>query len=218
MKRYDAVVFDWDGTVMDSTHTIVTAIQNACQDLGLPVPASSEASWVIGLSLESALYRCAPTLTAEQYPRFLERYRYHFLRRDPEITLFDGILNVFSDLTERNVLLGVATGKSRLGLDRVLKAKQLESVFQVTRCADETRGKPHPAMLFEIMQQLDLQPEQIMMVGDTTHDVHMAQAAGVDSMAVTYGAHDKQTLLEAEPTVMVSSVREMHHWLLDRIR
>ncbi len=217
MKRYAAVVFDWDGTVMDSTHSIVSAIQGACRDLGLPVPAAREASWVIGLSLESALYRCAPDLTAEQYPRFIERYRHHFLARDPEIRLFEGITDVFSSLRQRQVLLGVATGKSRLGLDRALRAKSLEQVFHATRCADETRGKPHPAMLLEIMSELRLEPEQVLMIGDTTHDIHMATAAGVDSMAVTYGAHDKQTLLESEPTVMVSSVRDMQHWLLDRV-
>ena len=217
MKGYAAVIFDWDGTVMDSTHTIVTAIQNACADLALPVPPAEQASWVIGLSLESALYRCVPDLTTEQYPRFLERYRHHFLARDPEIKLFDGIERVLGSLRERQVTLGVATGKSRVGLDRVLRAKQLHDMFHATRCADESQSKPHPAMLFELMDELDLKPEQVLMVGDTTHDIHMATAAGVDSMAVTYGAHDKQTLLAAEPTVMISSVRDMHHWLLDRV-
>lgn len=217
MKRYSAVIFDWDGTVMDSTHTIVTAIQNACADLSLPVPTRNDASWVIGLSLESALYRCVPTLSASQYPLFIERYRHHFFSRDPEMVLFDGVEQVFSDLKTRQVLLGVATGKSRVGLDRVLNERQMHGIFSATRCADESMGKPHPAMLFELMEELSLQPEQVLMVGDTTHDVHMASAAGVDSMAVTYGAHDKQTLLQAQPTVMVSTVRDMHNWLLERV-
>lgn len=217
MKRYSAVIFDWDGTVMDSTHSIVTAIQNACADLSLPVPSRHEASWVIGLSLESALYRCVPTLSASQYPQFIERYRHHFFSRDSDMVLFEGVEQVFSDLKNRQVVLGVATGKSRVGLDRVLQTASLHSVFDATRCADESMGKPHPAMLFELMEELSLQPEQVLMVGDTTHDVHMATAAGVDSMAVTYGAHDKQTLLEAQPTVMVSTVRDMHNWLLQRV-
>lgn len=217
MKRYAAVIFDWDGTVMNSTHSIVTAIQNACADLDLPVPAASEASWVIGLSLEAALYRCVPDLTAKEYPLFIERYRHHFLSRDPDIQLFDGIVDLFSELKTRNIALGVATGKSRVGLDRALQAKQLGQVFDATRCADETASKPNPAMLFEIMSELCLQPHQVLMVGDTTHDVHMATAAGVDSMAVTYGAHDKPTLLASEPTVMVSSVRDMRHWVLERV-
>ncbi len=217
MKRYDAVVFDWDGTVMDSTHTIVTAIQSACTDVGLPVPDASQASWVIGLSLESALYHCVPELTAEQLPLFLDRYRFHFLQRDPEIKLFDGIVGLLEVLRTRQVVLGVATGKSRVGLDRVLGTTQLQNHFDTTRCADESFGKPHPGMLLEIMDELSLRPEQVLMVGDTSHDIQMATSAGMDSMAVTYGAHDKRTLLEAEPTVMVSSVHEMQAWLLDRV-
>ncbi len=217
MKRYAAVVFDWDGTVMDSTHSIVAAIQGACGDVGLPIPLDHDARWVIGLSLESALYRCVPTLTADQYPLFIERYRHHFLARDAGIKLFDGITDLLASLKARQVALGVATGKSRKGLDRVLQNMQLHAHFHVTRCADESCSKPHPAMLLEIMEELSLDPEQVLMVGDTTHDVQMAAAAGVDSMAVTYGAHDKDTLLRAEPTVMVGSVPEMQSWLLDRV-
>ena len=217
MKRYGAVIFDWDGTVMDSTHSIVAAIQGACADIDLPVPSVADASWVIGLSLESALYHCVPTLTAALYPEFLERYRYHFLRRDPEIKLFGGIEEVLFTLKSRNVLLGVATGKSRVGLDRVLDTMQLRNHFHSTRSADECFSKPHPAMLLEIMVELNVQPDQVLMVGDTSHDIQMATAAGVDSMAVTYGAHDEPTLITAEPTVMVSSVRDMKAWLLERI-
>ncbi|RTZ42485.1 HAD family hydrolase [Candidimonas sp. SYP-B2681] len=217
MKRYEAVVFDWDGTVMDSTHSIVAAIQSACEDVELPVPEASQASWVIGLSLESALYHCVPTLTADKLPLFLERYRFHFLRRDPEIKLFDGIVNLLELLRARQIILGVATGKSRVGLDRVLGNMKLQAHFDATRCADESMSKPHPAMLLEIMDELGLSPEQVLMVGDTSHDIQMATSAGVDSMAVTYGAHDQRTLLESRPTVMVSSVAEMQAWLLDRV-
>jgi phosphoglycolate phosphatase len=217
VKRYGAVVFDWDGTVMDSTHSIVAAIQAACVDLNLPVPDASQASWVIGLSLESALYRAVPELGAAQMPRFLERYRVHFLQRDPEIKLFDGIVDLLGALRTRDVALAVATGKSRIGLDRVLGTTQLHAHFHATRCADETQSKPHPAMLFELMEELDLEPSQVLMVGDTSHDIYMASSAGVDSMAVTYGAHDRKTLLAAEPTIMVSSVPEMQSWILERV-
>lgn len=217
MKRYKAVIFDWDGTVMDSTHSIVEAIQGACADVGLPIPPAEEASWVIGLSLESALYRCVPTLTAEQLPLFLERYRFHFLSRDPHLKLFDGMLDLLGALQQRDVTLGVATGKSRVGLDRVLGNMQLGGYFTATRCADESFSKPHPAMLLELMEELSLEPHAVLMVGDTSHDIQMATAAGVDSMAVTYGAHQKSILLKAEPTIMVSSVREMRSWLLERV-
>lgn len=218
MKRYGAVVFDWDGTVMDSTHSIVSAIQSACADLDLPIPSVENASWVIGLSLQSALYHAVPTLTAEKMPLFLERYRFHFLLRDPEIKLFDGILQLFGSLRARRILLGVATGKSRVGLDRVLNSMRLMDTFAITRCADESFSKPHPGMLLEIMEGLNLQPEQILMVGDTSHDIQMAHNAGVDSLAVTYGAHDRQTLLAAEPAFVVSSVEEMQAWLQDRVQ
>lgn len=217
MKRYKAVIFDWDGTVMDSTACIVGAIQSACVDLDLPVPSVEEASWVIGLSLESALQRCAPMLSPERFPEFVERYRHHFFRYDQEQTLFDGIVPLLEDLKARNIRLGVATGKSRLGLDRVLKVSGLTAHFDCTRCADESRGKPHPAMLFDIMKRLDLDPAEVLMVGDTSHDVQMAASAGVDSMAVTYGAHSKRTLLLSQPTVMVSSVKEMRDWLTLRV-
>lgn len=217
MKRYKAVIFDWDGTVMDSTACIVGAIQSACVDLEIPVPTVEQASWVIGLSLDSALQRCAPQLPAERIPQFIERYRHHFFLYDRQLALFDGILPLLDDLKSREIRLGVATGKTRVGLDRVLQANQLADRFDCTRCADESRGKPHPAMLFDIMKRLDLAPEHVLMVGDTTHDVQMASSAGVDSMAVTYGAHSKRTLLLSEPTVMVSSVREMRDWLTQRL-
>ncbi|HLU78568.1 MAG TPA: HAD-IA family hydrolase [Burkholderiaceae bacterium] len=217
MKRYKAVIFDWDGTVMDSTASIVRAIQAACTDLELPVPSVEDASWVIGLSLKEALMRCAPSLKEDQVPRFIDRYRHHFFLHDRQQVLFDGVVPLFEQLKQHDIRLGVATGKSRLGLNRVLEAHQLTHHFDCTRCADETEGKPHPAMLFEIMETLDLEPEQVLMVGDTTHDVKMATAAGVDSMAVTYGAHSKRTLLMSQPTVMVSSVREMRHWLTARL-
>lgn len=217
MKQYRAVVFDWDGTLMDSTHTIVTAIQSACADLELPVPDVGNASWVIGLSLESALYHVAPTLTADQMPHFVERYRFHFLNRDPQIKFFDGALNLLASLREQGVMLGVATGKSRAGLDRVLRAQGLLDFFHVTRCADESFGKPHPGMLLEIIDELDMAPERCVMVGDTTHDVLMARNAGIDSLAVTYGAHDRATLLSAEPTSLASSVKEMGKWLKGRV-
>lgn len=217
MTRYAAVLFDWDGTVMDSTYSIASSIQLASADLELPVPSIQQASWVIGLSLESALYRAVPDLTTEQMPLFLERYRYHFMQRDPHIKLFDGILPFMGELRGRQIALGVATGKSRQGLDRVLQQVNLSTFFDATRCADETRSKPDPEMLHQLLAELMLEPEQVLMVGDTVHDIHMAANAGMDSVAVTYGAHDPQTLAKAEPTVMVDNVAQMRDWVLARI-
>jgi phosphoglycolate phosphatase len=217
MKKYRVVVFDWDGTVMDSTHGIVAAMQGACADLGLPVPDVAKARWVIGLSIEAALYHVVPDLTQAQMPGFLKSYRTHFLRRDAQMVLFAGVRELFSDLAARGVLLAVATGKSRAGLDRVLAAAGLTPLFACTRCADETAGKPDPAMLREIQQALGVDMDQMVMVGDTSHDIQMAVSAGADSVAVTYGAHDKPSLLLAGPTTMVNSVAQLRDWLLERV-
>ncbi|MBC2768684.1 HAD-IA family hydrolase [Pusillimonas minor] len=217
MKQYDAVIFDWDGTLMDSTHAIVSAIQLACADMQLPVPDRRQASWVIGLSIESALYHVAPDLSSDDLPHFVERYKHHFFQHDRETPLFDGVPQLLNVLREQRVKLAVATGKGRMGLDRVLAASRLGEYFDVTRCADESHGKPHPGMLHDIMGFLSLDPERVLMVGDTTHDVQMAHNAGVDSIAVSYGAHDLPTLQSANPTVLVHSVTEMHDWLSGRV-
>src|SRR5690606_391823 len=133
----------------------------------------------------SALYHCVPTLTEERMGEFLDRYRFHFLSIDPHIKLFDGVVGLWAELILRQLSLGVATGKNRVGLDRVLDAMQLRKYFAATRCADESFSKPHPGMLLDLMEELYLEPDQVLMVGDTSHDMQMATAAGVDSMAVT---------------------------------
>ncbi len=213
---YSLVVFDWDGTLMDSTHSIVAAIQGACRDLELPVPSASDASWVIGLSLESALRRAVPQLTQAMLPRFLERYRTHYLLRDPELRLFDGIPELLKALAERDVRLAVATGKSRVGLTRALAATGLGPVFDATRTADETFSKPHPAMLHELMSELDVDPARVVMVGDTSHDMQMATNAGVHGLGVTYGAHTLKELEGCGPQAVLESVPLVRDWLLSR--
>ena len=204
---YSLVVFDWDGTLMDSTHSIVAAIQGACRDLELPVPSASDASWVIGLSLESALRRAVPQLTQAMLPRFLERYRTHYLLRDPELRLFDGI---------PELLTALAAGKSRVGLTRALAATGLGPMFDATRTADETFSKPHPAMLHELMSELDVDPARVVMVGDTSHDMQMATNAGVHGLGVTYGAHTLKELEGCGPQAVLDSVPLVRDWLLSR--
>lgn len=213
---YSLVVFDWDGTLMDSTHSIVAAIQGACRDLDLPVPSASDASWVIGLSLESALRRAVPQLTQAMLPRFLECYRTHYLLRDTERRLFDGIPELLMALADRNVRLAVATGKSRVGLDRALAATGLASVFDATRTADETFSKPHPAMLRQLMDELNADPARVLMVGDTSHDLQMAANAGVHGLGVSYGAHTLKELEDHAPQAVLESVPRVREWLLGR--
>lgn len=217
MKQYELVVFDWDGTVMNSTGAIVEAIQKACADLDLAVPPPQTASWVIGLSLSSAMYRVVPDLQEEQLPLFIERYRHHFFQVDKQIALFDHARELLTELKENNVLIGVATGKSRDGLERMLAAQELEGFFDVTRCADEAFSKPHPAMLHQVMDVMGMQPQQVLMVGDTTHDIQMAHNAQVDGLGVSYGAHDRETLKESQPLAIVDTVPQLHDWLRQRV-
>ena len=217
MKQYSVVIFDWDGTLMDSTHSIVASIQGACRDLELPIPTQEDASWVIGLALEPALRHCVPTLTKSMEPIFLERYRYHYLSRDTGLKLFDGVLPMLDDLARQGVTLAVATGKSRVGLNRALAATALHDRFHITRCADETFGKPHPKMLLEIMDELSVSPEEVVMVGDTSHDLTMATNAGVHGLGVTYGAHPHEELSRCAPQGLVHDISNLHRWLSERV-
>jgi phosphoglycolate phosphatase len=212
-KQFDFIVFDWDGTLMDSTATIVHCIQAAACDLGLPVPDERSAAHVIGLSLQSAMEVAIPGVDPKYYPRIIERYRYHYLNQDGGLTLFDGVPEMLDDLVQQGYLLGVATGKSRVGLDRALRASGLASRFDATRCADQTFSKPHPAMLLELTQELGQDMQRTVMIGDTTHDLLLAQNAGAAGIAVHYGAHTPDDLQALNPLFAANSVAELHAWL-----
>lgn len=211
--RYALLVFDWDGTLIDSAATIAECIQAASREMGLPVPDRERASHVIGLGLHDSLRHAVPDLPRERYVDFAGLYRRHFLARESSMSLFEGVPQLLSELARRGHMLAVATGKSRAGLDRALAANGLGVHFRASRCADETNPKPHPAMLLELMDELDAQPQQVLMVGDTSHDLEMARNAGVDAVAVTYGAHPERALRALEPLACVSSVEELARWL-----
>jgi phosphoglycolate phosphatase len=212
-RRFELVVFDWDGTLMDSAAAIAESIQDACRDLGQPVPDDGRARYVIGLGLNDALRHVAPALDAADYPRMVERYRLHFLRRDGGTRLFDGARELLEELRDAGFLLGVATGKSRRGLDRALAESGLAGHFDMTRCADEGHAKPHPEMLQTIIDGLATTPAQTLMVGDTTHDLEMAQAAGAAALALAHGAHGREALLEAGPLALLDDLNALRHWL-----
>ena len=212
-RRFDLVVFDWDGTLFDSTALIVHSIQAACADLGLPVPDDERASWVIGLSLRAAMAHAAPTLAEEQLPQMIERYRFHYLARQHDLALFPGVLDMLHALKRRHHWLAVATGKSRAGLDEALHAVELRGVFDGTRTADETRPKPDPQMLQELMRQFGADPDRTLMIGDTTHDLQLAANAGTPSVAVAYGAHAPSEFATHSPLVVAASVAELAAWL-----
>ena len=213
-RRYPLIVFDWDGTLFDSAAVIADGIQHAARDMGLPVPDRDTASHVIGLGLSDSLRHAMPTLPPERYQEFLALYRRYFLEREDTLALFDGIPELLKELGERGHRLAVATGKPRRGLDRALQSSGIGALFAATRCGDETQPKPHPAMLLELMRELRLEPAELLMIGDTSHDLGMAKSAGVDAVAVSYGAHPHESLRAWEPRACVSSVGELRQWLM----
>lgn len=198
---------------MDSTSTIVKCIQASARDLGLPIPDEQAASYVIGLSLHDAMQAVMPEVDAKYHARMAERYRYHYLANDHELPLFAGVRELLAELSQDGYFLAVATGKSRVGLNRAMHSADLLSMFDATRCADETFSKPHPAMLQELSRELGQDLRRTLMIGDTTHDLQMASNAGVAAVAVEYGAHDAQTLLSCAPMFSAKTVKELHDWL-----
>ena len=213
LRRFELLVFDWDGTVVDSAAHIVDSLQCACADLGLPVPSEQRARYIIGLGLQDALQYLLPDLPARDYPRLAERYRHHYLGADHKVVPFAGVMEGIERLNALGFVLGVATGKSRRGLDRALLDTGLNRFFHVSRCADEGFPKPHPEMLQVLMDLLNVPRERTLMIGDTTHDLEMARSAGVSAVAVTYGAHPGDDLLRMMPLACVDSFPDLMAWL-----
>jgi phosphoglycolate phosphatase len=212
-RQYDLIAFDWDGTLFDSTKIIVRCIQRAVADVGGAVPTDEAASYVIGMGLMEALAHAAPDVPRERYAQLGVAYRKHYLAHQDDLVLFDGVLPMLAELRERHHCLAVATGKSRRGLDEVLQSRQLQGVFDGSRTADETAGKPHPLMLHELMREFGTDPERTLMIGDTTHDLQMAANAGCHSIGVGYGAHGTEGFQALGPRAVVHSVAELHGWL-----
>lgn len=212
-KRFDLLVFDWDGTLMDSAGVIAASVQAACRDVGLPEPSDERARHVIGLGLAEALAELLPDLTPAEYGRLAERYRHHFLSQDEAIPLFPGVAEAVAALHEAGFLLAVATGKSRRGLDRALMHTGLASYFHGTRCADESFSKPHPQMLLDIMDRFGVPPAKTLMIGDTSHDLQMAANAGVAALGAAYGAHPKSSLTAFSPLACADDFAELGRWL-----
>ncbi len=212
-RRFELIVFDWDGTLMDSAALIVNSVQRAAVDLGLAPPSEERARHIIGLGLIDALRHALPDLEESRYFEVADRYRHHYLSRDHELDLFDGAAELVRELAAADYLLGVATGKSRRGLDRALDGSGLRPHFHATRCADECHSKPHPQMLHELMEEFGVAPEATLMIGDTTHDLLMAKNAGVPSLAVAYGAHPREQLEAEAPLYCADSLGDMAAWL-----
>jgi phosphoglycolate phosphatase len=212
-KRFDLLVFDWDGTLMDSAAHIAAALQASFRDLALPVPSNAAARHVIGLGLQDAMMYLHPGLDRNRYREVADRYRVHFLAGDQDVELFPAVAAGIPALNLEGYLMAVATGKSRSGLDRSLLATGLAPYFHASRCADEGFPKPHPEMLQVVMEMLGAAPDRTLMIGDTTHDLQMAQSAGVAAVAVSYGAHVLNDLQGMKPLGCVGSFEQLIQWL-----
>ena len=213
-RRFDLIAFDWDGTLYDSTQIIVRCIQSAVVDVGGQKPTDEQAAYVIGMALMPALAHAAPDVPKDKYPMLGERYRHYYAAHHNDLSLFDGILPMLQALREKQHLLTVATGKSRQGLDDALHQVALRGMFDGSRTADETAGKPNPRMLHELMAEFGVSPERTLMIGDTTHDLEMAHNAGCASIAVSYGAHGTSDFGRWNPLTVAHNVGELHDWLI----
>jgi len=213
-RRFDLIAFDWDGTLYDSTTLIVRCIQAACRDIGAAEPSDEAAAYVIGLGLHDALQHAVPGLPPERYPELGQRYRQHYWASQDDLVLFPGTLEMLQALKERHHFLAVATGKNRRGLDEALKQAQLHGLFDATRTADETAGKPNPLMLNQLMREFGADPQRTLMIGDTTHDLQLAANAGAASVGVSYGAHDPESFAALQPLFVAHDTPSLHDWLL----
>lgn len=208
------IVFDWDGTLMDSEARIVGCMQAALRDVGVEPLPPARIRQVIGLGLNEAVHALQTEATTERLQAVADRYRHHFLTDDTIPSQpFAGAEDTLQALTDRGYLLAVATGKGRRGLDRALEETGFGRFFHATRCADETRSKPHPQMLLELMDSLGAEPEETLVVGDTEFDLQMATNAGAAALAVSYGVHERECLLLHDPLACLDDIRDVALWL-----
>ncbi|MDX1299158.1 MAG: HAD-IA family hydrolase [Pseudomonas sp.] len=212
--KYQLVIFDWDGTLMDSVARIVSSMQAAAQDCALPVPAAAAVRDIIGLSLHKAFPLLFGALAAAEEATLLAAYRRHYLElNETPSPLFAGAADTIKSLHGNGYRLAVATGKQRVGLDRVLAETDLGAYFHALRGADQAQSKPHPLMLEQILDELKLSPSDAVMVGDSSYDLAMAEAIGMDRIGVTYGVHDGAKLCQHTPLALIDDIRQLPGWL-----
>jgi len=212
--KYRLLIFDWDGTLIDSQARIVSSFQGATRDLGLRIPSDESVRDIIGLGLPEAILKVMPECNATTRELIRQGYSRHYLEVDQTPTaLFDGAFDGLGLLKLYGYRLSVATGKSRRGLDRVLADTELVGHFELTKCADETASKPDPLMLHEILEETGLAAEEVLMIGDTSYDLEMARRAGIDRVAMSYGVHEVSDLQVFEPLQVFDHFNELVDWL-----
>jgi len=213
-QSFKLVVFDWDGTLMDSEARITDCVRAASIDLGLSVPPDEAIRNIIGLGLRESVQTLFPNADDDLVTQVHDRYRVHFLGENMSPTrLFAGVERVLADLEQRGYLLAVATGKGRRGLDKDLARTGFDRLFHATRCADETFSKPHPEMLLQLMDELGVEPSETLMVGDTEYDMEMASNARAARLAVSYGVHSVERLMRHSPVGCLDDIRELTDWI-----
>ncbi|MGK0273238.1 MAG: phosphoglycolate phosphatase [Cocleimonas sp.] len=216
MSKYSLLVFDWDGTLIDSKAQIVNCMQATILSLSLDERSDKQISDIIGLGLEEAIRSLYPDISNEYIQKSTQTYREHYLTKDKTLSpLFDGTIQVLDDLKASGFDLAIATGKSRRGLNKGLIDTGLEGFFPVTRCADETRSKPHPQMLEEILVDHNVEPNNTLMIGDSEYDLQLANNTKVDALAVSYGVHGLMRLLKQGPVGFIDDIKQLPQWLND---
>jgi phosphoglycolate phosphatase len=215
MKHYKLIIFDWDGTLMDSVDRIVSSMQIAAESASLPIPSNEQAKQIIGLSMPKVVEVLFPQRTQAQEVILLEHYNRQYKElNDVPTPMFNNAIELLSKLLEKNKLLAVATGKGRGGLERVMKDTQTAHFFHASRCASDAVSKPDPQMLFSLLEELEISTNEAVMIGDTSHDLKMAQLAGIDSIGVTHGVHDESVLSLYKPKALVNSLIQLENILI----
>lgn len=212
-RRYDLIAFDWDGTLFDSTASIAESLQAAVRDVGGIQPSMELALHVIGLGLEQALTMLAPDVPRSRYMQLVQSYRMHYMQAQHKMQLFDGALALLQTLKACHYWLAVATAKSRKGLRECLQNPDLQGIFDASKTSEETAGKPDPLMLKTLMAEFGAEPDRCLMIGDTTHDLQMAQNAGCPCVAVAWGAHPRTALEALKPLYVAESMPDLQTWL-----
>ena len=212
-NNYDLIIFDWDGTLANSTQLIVDAICKGSMEVGLPEPTQAAASGIIGLGFREAVYDLFGRIPDTQLAELTGRYTYYYGLGEDHIPLFDGVPETIAHLTDKGVPLAVATGKGRRGLNKALANSGIAHHFVATRCVDECHSKPHPQMILELMEEAGTKPDRTLMIGDTSFDLQMAQNANVARLGVTFGAHPLDRLQPHEPIEVFSNFGQLAAWL-----